>query len=122
MERSSFSRVDRVRKQVMREFADILKTEIQDPRLDDFVISVVDVEMTPDLSSAKIYLSILADAEIQTEVMTLIMEYKGKIRKAIGSRIRLRQTPEIALFLDDTLERGTKVTYLLNQIARGEVE
>jgi ribosome-binding factor A len=106
----------------MREFADILKTEIQDPRLDDYVISVVDIDMTPDLSSAKIYLSILADEEIQTEVMTLLLEYKGKIRKAIGSRIRLRQTPEIAILLDNTLERGTKVTYLLNKIARGEID
>jgi ribosome-binding factor A len=118
---SSFSRSDRVRKAIMREVADIIKTEVKDYRLEDQVISVTDVELTKDLSVAKVYISIFsADEAQQTELMNVLLGYTGKIRKAIGQRIQLRHTPEIQLFLDHSLERGVKLQQLLDKIAKGE--
>jgi ribosome-binding factor A len=122
-QRQEFSRVDRVRKAIMRELGDILKMEIQDPRLDDIVISVTDVELTPDLTVAKAYLSIyLDDEEERNEVMTILMGHQSRIRKAIGQRIRLRHTPEIHLKFDNSLERGVRISMLLDKISKGEVE
>jgi ribosome-binding factor A len=120
--RQTFSRNDRVRKALMKEMADILMTEIKDPRFDHQVISVTDIDLSGDLSHAKIFFSILADEDTRTELMTLILEYKPRIRKAIGQRIRLRHTPDIDLRLDDSLERGTRITALLNKIERGELD
>lgn len=121
-----FSRVDRVQKQVMREFADILKTEIKDPLLEDYVISVVEVTMPSDLSTAQLYVSIFITGERaeerRTEVMTRLLEYQPKIRKALGQRIRLRHTPDVSLHLVDALERGARVTSLLEKISRGEIQ
>jgi ribosome-binding factor A len=120
--RQTFTRADRVRKALMREIADIIATEIKDPRLDNQVISITDVEVSTDLSVAKVYISILADEAQQTELMTLLLGYKGKIRKAVGQRIQLRHTPELSLHLDTSLERGTHLSLLLEKIARGELD
>ena len=116
----AFSRSDRVRKALMREIADIIKTDLKDHRLDDQVISVTDVELSKDISIAKVYISILAEESVQADLMTILMSYTGKIRKAVGHRVQLRHTPEIQLFLDHSLERGMKLQQLLDKISKGE--
>jgi ribosome-binding factor A len=122
-QRQTFSRVDRVRKAIQREMGDILRTEIKDPRLDDLVISVTEVDLTPDLSVAKIYLSIFLDDEDErNEVMTILITHEAKARKALGHRIRLRHTPEVHFKFDDSLERGVRMSQLLDKIARGEIK
>lgn len=119
--RHEFSRSDRVRKALMREISDIIATEVKDPRLENQIISVTDVEVSPDLQHAKIFLSILAEAGIQAELMDILKNAQPQVRSAVGRRVRLRHTPTIEFRMDDSLERGTRITHLLDQIARGEV-
>jgi len=119
--RQEFSRTDRIRKAVIREFNDILREEVKHPGLADQLISVTDAEVTNDLSYVRIYVSVMGDEETKQNVMTILQESTPKIRSAIGHRIRMRHTPEISIRFDDSLERGVHVTQLLNQIARGEV-
>lgn len=119
--RHEFSRADRVRKAVIREFSDILANEIKEPRLINHLISVTDAEVSGDLRHAKVFVSVMGDEATQKEVMEILKESESKFRYEIGQRIRLRYTPEIDIRLDDSLERGTRVTQLLNQISRGEV-
>lgn len=119
--RHEFSRADRVRKAVIREFSDILANEIKEPRLINHLISVTDAEVSGDLRHAKVFVSVMGDEATQQEVMGILKESESKFRYEIGQRIRLRYTPEIDIRLDDSLERGTRVTQLLNQISRGEV-
>jgi ribosome-binding factor A len=119
--RQDFSRADRVRKAMIREVSDILAHEIKAPELADKLISVTDVEVSGDLRHAKVFVSIMADEETQQQVLTILQEAAPKIRYEVGQRIRLRYTPEVAVHLDNSLERGSRVTQLLNQISRGEV-
>jgi ribosome-binding factor A len=63
----------------------------------------------------------MGEESLQNEIMEVLQENTPKIRSAIGQRIRLRYTPEIDVRLDNSLERGSRVTQLLNQISRGEV-
>lgn len=119
--RQDFNRSDRVRKALIREVSDILANEIKEPLLINQVISVTDAEVSGDLRHAKVFISILADEEAQSQIMAVLEEQKSKIRYEVGQRIRLRYTPEIDLRLDNSLERGARVTHLLNQISRGEV-
>lgn len=119
--RHEFSRADRVRKAIIREFSDILANEIKEPRLIDQLISVTDAEISGDLRHAKVFVSVMGNETTQKEVMEILKESIPKFRHAIGQRIRLRYTPEIDIRLDDSLERGTRITQLLNQISRGEV-
>lgn len=119
--RQDFSRADRIRKAISREFSDIIRHEIQEPALVNQVISVTDVDVSGDLRHAKVFVSVLGDDEKQRVIMDILRENLPKIRSEIGRRIRLRYTPEIHLQLDDSLERGSRVTQLLNQISKGEV-
>ena len=119
--RNDFSRTDRIRKAIIREFSDVLKTEVKEPRLSNQVISVTDVEISGDMRHAKIFVSVMGDDALQKEIMDILQENTPKIRYGLGQRIRLRYTPEVILQLDNSLERGSRVTQLLNQISRGEV-
>jgi len=119
--RNDFNRSDRIRKAVIREFSDILTHEVKDPKLVNQLISVTDVDVSGDLRHAKVFVSIMGDETLQAEIMEVLQENTPKIRSAIGQRIRLRYTPEIDIRLDNSLERGARVTQLLNQISRGEV-
>jgi ribosome-binding factor A len=119
--RNDFSRTDRIRKAIIREFSDILTHEVKDPKLVNQLISVTDVEVSGDLRHAKVFVSIMGEESLQNEIMEVLQENTPKIRSAIGQRIRLRYTPEIDVRLDNSLERGSRVTQLLNQISRGEV-
>jgi len=119
--RNEFSRTDRIRKAIIREFSDIVAHEIKDPILVNQLISVTDVEVSGDMRYAKVFVSIMGDEALQNGIMAVLLENRPKIRSAIGQRIRLRYTPEIDVKLDNSLERGTRITQLLNQISRGEV-
>jgi ribosome-binding factor A len=118
--RPEFNRTDRIRKAVIREFSDILSRTVKEPRLADLLISVTDVEISGDLRHARIFVSIMADEETQQDVMDILHENAPKIRSELGQRIRLRYTPEVDIRLDTSLERGARVTQLLNKIGRGE--
>lgn len=119
--RQDFTRADRVRKALMREVSDIIMSEVKDPRLSGAMISVTDVEITHDLSYARIFVSVMGDQTLQDTVMSVLQESKPKIRFGIGQRIRLRHTPEIDIKFDDSLERGARVSQLLDQISKGEI-
>lgn len=120
--RFEFSRADRVRKALMREVSDIIRTEVKDPSLADVMVSVTDVDVSGDLRHAKIFVSILGADELQSSVMEILKTWTPQVRQEVGRRVRLHHTPEIAFYLDDSLERGSRVSQLIDKISRGEVE
>lgn len=113
-----YSRVDRVRKTLMKELSDILLREVKDPRITG-VVSIIDIELPSDFSSAKVFVSIYG--EDKDTVLKALEENAPRMRKEVGRRIRLRNTPELIFILDNSLERGSKITDLINKISRGEI-
>lgn len=110
-------RNERVRKALMKEVADILQKDVRTPAM----VSVLDVEVAHDNSFAKIFYSVFGSEEQKQKTIEIIEKNTPKIRYEIGKRIRLRLTPELRFVFDDSIERGTKVTELLNKISRGEI-
>ena len=113
-------RNERVRKTLMKEIADILQREIRDPRISG-VVSIMDVEVSQDNSYAKIYYSVFGNDEQKEKTKEALAQNTAKIRYEVGKRIRLRLTPELRFIYDDSMERGTKITELINKISRGEI-
>ena len=114
-------RNERVRKTLIKEIADIVQKEIRDPRIKG-MISITDVEVSHDNSFAKVFFSVLAGNEEDKEkTAEALIDNTPKIRYEIGKRIRLRLTPELKFYPDESLERGTKITDLINKISRGEI-
>lgn len=110
-------RNERVRKTLMKEIADILQKEIRTPAM----VSIMDVEIAHDNSFAKVFYSVFGSEEQKQKTKEIIEKNTPKIRYEVGKRIRLRLTPELRFVFDDSIERGTKVTELLNKISRGEI-
>jgi len=113
-------RNERVRKTLMKEIADILQRDIRDSRISG-VVSIMDVEVSQDNSFAKVFYSVFGSEDQKEKTIEAINHNASKIRYEVGKRIRLRLTPELRFIYDDSIEKGTKVTELLNKISRGEI-
>ena len=84
-------------------------------------ISVTDIELAHDNSFAKVYFSVFAgDEETKQHTIDALENNVSKIRYEVGKRIRLRLTPELRFIPDDSLERGTRVTSLIDQLSKDE--
>jgi len=79
-------------------------------------LTINEVQMTQDLKIAKVYVSILGNPDVRERTMKMLDEQKPNIRHSIGSRIRLKFTPEIHFYLDDTLDRVERINNLIKQI------
>ena len=110
------SRVSRVAELIKREVSQMLLNGIKDDRVGAGIISVTDVDVSGDLQHATIFVSIYGTEEAKTETMAGLKSATGYIRSELGARIRLRRTPEVIFVEDHSIERGTKVLSLLNQL------
>ena len=89
----AYNRIDRISEEVKRELSMIIR-ELKDPRLSKAVVSVVNVNVTKDLKFAKAYISVLGNEDIQKGAMDALKSASGFIRKEVGHRVNLRNTPE----------------------------
>ena len=108
-------RVDRVKQSILREVNDIVRNEVRDPRVEG--ITITDVELSGDLQQAKIFYSTLNnDEDAKSDTQTGLERATGIIRKELGSRLTTYHTPEIEFRRDESVEYGSRIDELLNQI------
>ena len=93
----------------------IIRTEIKDPRVAGLV-SVTDVEVTNDLSYAKVFISKYGNETSRLEALEGLEKAAGFIRGELSKRLKMRYVPEIIFKLDDSLEYGAKIETILHQI------
>ncbi|PZD93365.1 30S ribosome-binding factor RbfA [Paenibacillus sambharensis] len=110
-------RVGRVGEQIKKELSQIIQTELKDPRIG--FITVTGVDVTSDLSQARIYLSVLGSDEQKENTLKALAKGSGFIRSELGKRIRLRHTPELEFRFDSSIEYGSRIESLLVEINRG---
>lgn len=110
-----FSRARRVEQQIQRELAELLQFERKDPRL--AWVTVVDVRLTPDLSLATIYVSVLGKTGSDAaEVVPVLNQAAGYFRTELGRRMKLRTTPQLRFFYDEVEDEARRVDDLLRQV------
>lgn len=86
-------------------------------RMDEFgLMTVTEVRMSPDLKLAKVYISIFGDAERKETTLARLEGEKGTIRRELGRNLRMKFTPTIAFYLDESLDHAMRIENLLNQI------
>lgn len=107
-------RVEKVQELIKQETSKMILNELKDPRIG--FVTVTNVEASPDLRHAKIFLSILGSAEQQKQTWEALLHALGYIRSEIGKRVRMRFTPEISLHLDKSLEYSVHIQELLGRI------
>jgi ribosome-binding factor A len=111
-------RTERVASVIKEEVGMMLITEFRDPSYG--LITVTDVHMTPDLRIAKIYVSIMGPAATKERTMEMLEERKPQIRSFIGSHLRLKFTPSVQFYIDETLDRVEKIDSIIKKIHQDE--
>jgi ribosome-binding factor A len=76
-------------------------------------ITVTEVHVTPDLRIAKIYVSIMGSTEVRALTLKMLEQRKGDIRSFVGSHVRLKFTPTVQFYIDETLDRVEKINRLI---------
>jgi len=110
----SSKRLTRINDEIMREVAEIIRSDIKDPRVNT-ITSVTKAVTTNDLKLCKLYVSIMGDDLQKKEVVEGLNSSLGYIRKLVAERINLRVTPEFTFIIDDSLDYSYKIDSLLKE-------
>ena len=101
-------RVGRVSEDIKREIVAIIR-ELKDPRVRDKILTVVRVDVSSDLSFAKVYVSSMSGIEDAKEAVKGLTSATGLIRREVGSKLHLRKTPELKFIADDSVQHGMEI-------------
>lgn len=110
-------RVSRVAESIKKEMSQILQQELKDPRIG--FVTVTGVDLTNDLSQATVYLSVLGDDEQKASTLAALGRGSGFIRSELGRRIQLRHVPELIFKFDSSIEYGSRIEQLLDELNQG---
>ena len=111
------ARTDRIDELLRQEIGVIISREIADPRVG--FATVTSVVTTPDLRHAKVYVSVIGQAADRKATLSALGRAMPFIQHELGKKLRIKRIPQFHLELDDTLERGTRVLHLLNELEAG---
>jgi ribosome-binding factor A len=104
-------RDSRVNEELRKEISDILFQEIKNP--DIGFVSIVKVDVSHDLSVAKVYYSVMGSEEEIAKTQRAMKRSAGFIRHELAGRLSLRHTPELVFLFDDSIEHGIRIAKIL---------
>lgn len=110
-------RIDRISEQARRDIDSIIRNELQDPRIDG-TFSVTRVEVTRDLSYAKVYISVLED-EKRADLLKALKNAAGFIRHSLAKRMLIRYAPELIFIDDRNIEYGIHIADVIKNVNEG---
>lgn len=105
----------RINGEVKKELSTLISREIKDPRINPMT-SVTAVEVSPDLKTAKVYISVLGDQESKESTLRGLKSAASFMRSQLAKTLNLRNTPELAFVLDNSIEYGVHMSKLINEV------
>lgn len=106
----------RINMEVQRELSEIIRTQVKDPALKGVMVTVVSVEVTPDLKYCKAYVSIMGNEKDIQEAYAGLTRAVGFMRRELARRVNLRNTPELKMILDQSIEYGVHMSKLIDDV------
>lgn len=106
------SRPQRVGDQIQRELADLLRLHVKDPRIG--MVTVTGVEVSPDLSHAKVFVTHLGGRENATGMIEALQHTAGYLRSELAHRFDLYSVPQLHFAYDDSTESGLRLSKLID--------
>jgi ribosome-binding factor A len=108
---NDYPRSHRVADFIQRELAGLIRTEVKDPRVSP-MLTIASVEVSRDLSVAKVYYSLL-DATEQRETQNALGRASGFLRRQLARQMNTRSVPQLRFYYDDSAERGAHMSALI---------
>jgi ribosome-binding factor A len=112
-------RIQRIDELLRQEIGQALEREVTDPGIG--FVTVTNVETAPDLSRARVWVSVIGSEEKRKETLAALRRAMPFIRHSLGTKIRLRKIPELDVRLDDSIELGTRVLKIINDLEAGQI-
>jgi len=107
-------RVEQVAEQIQHILGSLIQSEIKDPRLG--FVTVMSVNVSPDLYHANINISILGDETVRTDSLATLERARGFLRRELGQELQLRSVPELHFHLDTTLDTREHMDSLFRRV------
>lgn len=107
----------RVNEALREVLAAAIASEIKDPRIG--FVTVTQVDTSPDLRTAKVFVSVMGDETDQEQTLEGLESANGFLQGRVASQMKLKRTPKLDFVHDDTIERAHRVNRLLEDSANG---
>ncbi|PID34122.1 MAG: ribosome-binding factor A [Thiotrichales bacterium] len=114
-----FARSERVAGQIRRDLSMLIREQVKDPRVG--MVTLLDVNVSKDLAYAKVWFDVL-DAEQSEVAEKALNNAAGFLRRELGRGLKLRVTPELRFFYDDTQVKGNALSALIDQAVADDRE
>ena len=111
----TYPRSSRIGKKIQRGVSEYLQSSLRDPRLQ--MVTITGVNMSPDLSVARVYYSVTGRTRERNDARAGFKSAAGYIKRSLAAELKLKYMPELRFTYDESLDYGTKVDRLLEEIS-----
>lgn len=108
-------RTERVNSLIRQEISQLLRRQVKDPRLGDFIV-VTEVDTSADLKYAKVFVSHMGSTEKKKETLDVLVAAAGFMRRELAKNLKLRYVPKLLFQWDNSIERGEHLQHLIDSI------
>ncbi|MBE0429509.1 MAG: 30S ribosome-binding factor RbfA [Thermoleophilia bacterium] len=106
----------RVNEAVKEVLSEAITAGLKDPRIG--FVTVTSVDTSPDLRSARVYVSVLGDEKARAETLDGLGRSRGFLQSLLAGQLALKRTPHLTFVYDDSIERGMRMEKILREIEK----
>lgn len=99
---------------LLAELAAVIQRDLRDPGIG--FVTLTGVRLSPDLRSARVYVSVLGDEEREKAALAALARAASYLRRAVAPRLRLKQVPHLAFYSDPSVRQGARIESLLSDL------
>ena len=107
------ARMRRVNEAIREILGDAIATDLKDPRIG--FVTVTEVDTSPDLRSARVYVSVLGDTTERERTLEGLRSSHGYLQSRIADATHMKRTPTLTFTYDESAERGARISRLLDE-------
>jgi ribosome-binding factor A len=107
------ARMRRVNEVIRQVLGDVIATDLKDPRIG--FVTVTDVDTSPDLRTARVYVSVLGGESEREKALAGLRSSHGYLQGRIATELRMKRTPTLTFHYDESIDRGVRISRLLDQ-------
>ncbi len=109
----SDGRMRRVDEAVRAVLSDAIASDVKDPRVG--FVTVTQVKTSPDLRHARVYVSVLGNESVRAESLEGLRSAHGFLQRRVAAELTLKHTPSLTFQYDDSVDRGMRISQLLDE-------
>lgn len=113
-------RMEKVADLLQSEIAELLRREVKHPTLEDALLSITHVDVSPDLASARVHVSLMGDPEDEPAVFEALAHVEPFLHRTLVKRLHMRRVPRLHFIPDHSIAEADRLTALMREVATSE--